>query len=197
MLYPVTLIGPRLVLREFNQADVTALHSIYGDPATTEHLSFEPRTPDQVAAILDRIGASAAAIPRADYSLAVCLGDAEGELIGMGRLALGKPGARGPSAGLDPKAASAGFGLAIGAGHWHHGYGREALDLLIEYAFGTLGVEEVWGARGPSNKASKRLMERRGFTEGITIKDHITKNGVPRDSIVHVLKKAERFQSCQ
>jgi hypothetical protein len=39
-------------------------------------------------------------------------------------------------------------------------------------------------------------MERRGFTETIRIKDHITKNGVPRDSIVHVLDTADRFQSC-
>jgi ribosomal-protein-alanine N-acetyltransferase len=192
--YPVTLTGPRLVLREFAKADATALHAIYGDALTTEHLSFEPRTPEQVVAIVDRIIASAKAEPRVDYSLAVCLGD--GELIGMGRLALGKPDAAGPLAGLDPTAVSAQFGLAIGADHWHRGYGREALDLLLDYAFDTLGVEEVWGARGPANQASKKLMERRGFTETITIKDHITKNGVPRDSIVHVLDRADRFQSC-
>jgi len=196
MPHPVTLIGPRLVLREFDRADATALHTIYGDPVTTEHLSFEPRTAEQVLAILDRIADAAATEPRADYSLAVCLGDVDGELIGMGRLALGKPDARGPSAGLDPAAASAGFGLAIGADRWHHGYGREALDLLLDYAFDTLGVEEVWGARGPANQASKKLMERRGFTETITIKDHITKYGVFRDSIVHVLDTADRFQSC-
>ena len=134
--------------------------------------------------------------PRADYSLAVCLGDSDGELTGIGRLALGKPDAGGPSAGLDPAAASAGIDLAIRVERWHCGYGRETLDLLLDYAFDALAVEEVWGARGPLNQASKKLMERRGFTEKITIKERITKNGVPRDSIVHVLSRADRFQSC-
>ena len=185
---PVTLTGPRLVLREFTEADVTPPHAISGAPATTEHLSFEPRSAEQVAATIERIIAAAGAQPRADYSLAVCVAES-GELIGMGRIARGAPNGAGPSAGLDAASRSAQFGLAIRADRWHLGYGREALDLLIDLAFDTVGADEVWGARGPANQASKALMEGRGFTESFTIPSHITKNGAPRDSIVHILHK--------
>jgi RimJ/RimL family protein N-acetyltransferase len=189
---PVILTGPRLVLREFTEADVPALHAIYGDPVTTEHLSFEPRNLEQVAATVNRIIAAASVQPRVDYSLAVCLAVPDGELIGMGRIARGAPNPDGPTAGLDPDSTSAQFGLAIRADRWHHGYGHEALDLLIGLAFDTLAAQEIWGARGPANQASKTLMDNRGFTKAFTIPDHITKNGTPRDSIVHILPKAAR-----
>jgi [ribosomal protein S5]-alanine N-acetyltransferase len=66
--YPVTLATPRLTLREFTGTDLGALHTVYGDPATTQHLSFEPRSREQVAAILDRVQDAACAVPRADYT---------------------------------------------------------------------------------------------------------------------------------
>ena len=190
MPHPVTMTGPRLTLCEFTAADAPALHAIYGDPVTTEHLSFEPRTEDQIHALLERIQHSATEQPRVDYTLAVHLADT-GELIGTGRLALSTPDIGGPNAGLRPDSPAAQFGLAIHAKHWHHGYGREALTLLIHYAFTELGVDEVWGARGPANTASQSLMDSSGFSQTFTIPGHITKNGALRDSIVHTLRKEQ------
>lgn len=188
MAYPVELTGPRTTLREFTAADHADLHTIYGDPATTENLSFEPRTPEQITALLERIGQAAHAEPRLDYTLAITLHET-GQLIGTGRLALGTPDQDGPNAGLRADSPAAQFGLAIHAPYWRSGYGREALDLLTDYAFTNLGVEEVWGARGPANTASAALMKAAGFTETITIANHIEKNGQPRDSVVHVLRE--------
>lgn len=188
MSYPVALSGPRLQLREFTDDDGPALHAIYSDLATTEHLSFEPRTREQVDALLGRIQELAAAQPRVDYTLALCL-TATRELIGTGRLALGTPDQAGPNAGPRAESPAAQFGLAVYAERWRSGFGGEALDLLTDYAFTELGVNEVWGARGPANTASQALMKAAGFIETFTIPDHITKNGAPRDSIVHVLQK--------
>lgn len=187
--YPVTLTTQRLALREFADADTDALLALYGDPATVEQLSFTPRTREQVEALLQRIIEAARTVPRVDYTLATCL-RTDGAMIGTGRLALGRPDAGGPSAGLDPNADAAQFGLAIRADRWRQGYGREALAGLVEYAFDILGVQTVWGARGPANQASKALMEQLGFAEEFTIPAHIVKNGVPRDSIVHTLSRA-------
>lgn len=188
MPHPVMMAGLRLTLREFTSADAPALHAIYSDPKTTENLSFEPRTKDQIDALLGRILELAAAQPRVDYTLAICL-NSTGELVGTGRLALGTPDQAGPNAGLRPDSPAAQFGLAIHATYWREGYGREALDLLVDYAFTSLGVNEVWGACGPANVASQALMKAAGFTETFAIADHITKNGVTRDSIVHALRK--------
>jgi [ribosomal protein S5]-alanine N-acetyltransferase len=188
MPQPAIMTGPRVILCEFTTGDATSLHAIYGDPVTTEHLSFEPRSADQIHALLDRIVQSAAEVPRVDYTLAVRL-TATDELIGTGRLALSTPDADGPNAGLRPDSPAAQFGLAIHAKHWHNGYGREVLNLLADYAFTELRVDELWGARGPANDASWALMEAAGFTESFTIPGHITKNGTPRDSIVHTLSR--------
>jgi ribosomal-protein-alanine N-acetyltransferase len=189
MPHPVTMTGPRLTLCEFTAADAPALHAIYSDPVTTEHLSFEPRTEDQIHTLLDRIRQSATEQPRVDYTLAIHLAGS-GELIGTGRLALSTPDTGGPNAALRPDSPAAQFGLAIHATHWHNGYGREALRLLTHYAFTELGIDEVWGARGPANAASQALMQAAGFTETFTIPNHITKNSTPRDSIVHTLNRA-------
>ena len=188
MSYPVAVTGPRISLREFSPADHAELHAIYSDEATTEHLSFEPRTREQVTALLERIDRSARTQPRLDYTLAITLNET-GRLIGTGRLALGTPGQAGPNAGLRADSPAAQFGLAIHAPHWRHGNGREALNLLIDYGFTHLTVDEVWGARGPANTASAALMKAAGFTETITITNHVVKNGQPRDSVVHVLRK--------
>lgn len=188
MAHPVALAGPRITLREFSRADHVDLHTIYGDATTTENLSFEPRTTEQITALLERIEQAAHAEPRLDYTLAITLNET-GRLVGTGRLALGTPDQDGPNAGLRADSPAAQFGLAIHAPYWRSGYGRETLDLLISYAFTHLGVEEAWGARGPDNAASATLMKAAGFTETITIANHIVKNGQPRDSVVHVLHK--------
>lgn len=188
MVYPVALPGPHISLREFTAADHADLHTIYSDPKTTKNLSFEPRTPEQITTLLERIEQTAHAEPRLDYTLAIML-NSTGRLIGTGRLALGTPDQAGPNAGLRADSPAAQFGLAIHAPYWRSSYGREALDLLVEYAFTHLGVEQVWGARGPDNTASAALMKAAGFTETITIANHIVKNGQPRDSIVHVLRQ--------
>jgi RimJ/RimL family protein N-acetyltransferase len=188
MANPVVVAGPRISLSEFTPTDHADLYTIYSDPTTTANLSFEPRTAEHVKELLQRIEQAANVQPGLDYTLAVTLNDTS-QLIGASRLALGTPDRAGPNAGLRPDSPAAQFGLAIHAPYWRNGYGREALGLLIEYAFMDLMAEEVWGARGPANIASAALMKAAGFTETMTIQNHIVKNGQPRDSVVHVLHK--------
>jgi [ribosomal protein S5]-alanine N-acetyltransferase len=59
------------MLRELAEADTSALHKVYGNDEATRHLSFEPRSPEQVAAIISAAAKSATADPRTDYTLAV------------------------------------------------------------------------------------------------------------------------------
>ncbi|MEU2631373.1 GNAT family N-acetyltransferase [Kitasatospora sp. NPDC007106] len=51
---PVLPTGPRLALREIEHEDTAVFLAICGDPEATRYLSFEPRTRDQVQAIVDR-----------------------------------------------------------------------------------------------------------------------------------------------
>ncbi|GAA0617472.1 GNAT family protein [Streptomyces crystallinus] len=172
-MHPISRRATRLELRELALDDVDAVHAIYGSATATEHLSFEPRTRDEVHAITRRSLASAVACPREEYALAVVRRDG-GELIGFGRLALDPH---------QPRAATVGFALRPDT--WGAGYGSESLRLLLNVGFGPLRLHRIWGARSPLNEASARTMARVGMVEEGRIREHVHKGGVWRDSIVH------------
>jgi len=49
------------MLRELAKTDTAALHKVYGNDEATRHLSFEPRSMEQVAAIISGALTSATA----------------------------------------------------------------------------------------------------------------------------------------
>lgn len=115
--------------------------AVYGSNASTEHLSFEPRTREQVAEIMSRSIDSATATPRAEYQLAVTERKT-GELIGSGRLATDPHQQRGAT-----------MGFALHPDAWGVGYGLETVRLLLDLGFEDLGLHRIWGARSPLNEA--------------------------------------------
>ncbi|MFG2295960.1 GNAT family N-acetyltransferase [Streptomyces sp. NPDC048603] len=178
-MHPVHRQGPRLELREVGTADVDAVLAVYGSPEATEHLSFEPRTRDEVEQIVARSVASSAAVPRTEYAVAVAERSG-GPLVGFGRLA------------ADPhQTRAATFGFALRPDSWGRGYGLETVRLLLGLGFEELGLHRVWGARSPRNEASARTMARAGMTEEGRIREHIHKGGVWRDSVVHAILDRE------
>lgn len=178
-MYPVTRSGPRIGLRELTMEDVDEVLAVYGSPETTEHLSFEPRTRDQVSQIVARSIASATEEPRTEYALAAIERDT-GRLVGFGRIA------------MDPhQQRAATFGFALRPDAWGVGYGLETVRLLLGLGFDDLGLHRVWGARSPLNEASAKTMTAAGMVEEGTIREHIRKAGKWRDSVVHAILDRE------
>ncbi|MGW0704950.1 GNAT family N-acetyltransferase [Streptomyces sp. NPDC002643] len=165
----------RLELRELQVADTEAVFAIYGSETATEHLSFEPRTPDEVRWIIARSIEAARADPRTEHALAI-IERGTGTLVGFGRLA------------LDPhQPGGATMGFALRPDSWGRGYGVETVRLLLGLGFGELGLHRIWGARSPLNEASAKTMARAGMIEEGRIREHVRKGGVWRDSIVHAI----------
>ncbi|NEC85750.1 GNAT family N-acetyltransferase [Streptomyces sp. SID12501] len=174
-MHQVQRLDDRLLVRELTPGDVDAVHAIYGDPKATEHLSFDPRTRDQVEQIVARSIEAAHADERREYALAV-VEQTGGDLVGFGRLALDPH---------QPGAATMGFALRVSS--WGRGYGLETVRLLLAVAFEDLGLHRVWGARSPANEASAQTMERAGMIVEGRIREHIQRGGRWRDSIVHAV----------
>ncbi|MDQ0693614.1 GNAT family N-acetyltransferase [Streptomyces anulatus] len=84
-MYPISRHSPRLHLRYLHPGDAEGLFAIYGDARATEHMSFDPRTRDDIDAIVARSITSAATDPRQEYALAVSDNE-DGRVIGFGRL---------------------------------------------------------------------------------------------------------------
>lgn len=174
-MYPVRRAGKRLSLRELRPEDVPAVFDIYSDPVTTEHLSFEARSLDEVALIVDRLITLARTEPRSEYALAV-VDDTDGHLIGSARLA------------LDPhQREGATIGFALRSDQCGKGFGVETVRMLQALAFDDLHLHRIWGARSPDNEASAKTMARAGMVEEGRIREHVYKRGVWRDSIVHAI----------
>jgi RimJ/RimL family protein N-acetyltransferase len=178
-MHPVTRSSARLGLRELAHADVDAVLAIYGSPAATEHLSFEPRTREQVEQIVARSITAATATPRTEYALAV-IEQETGELIGFGRLALDPHQQRGAT-----------MGFALRPEVWGRGYGVETVRLLLALGFNDLHLHRIWGARSPLNEASARTMSAAGMVEEGVIREHVLKAEAWRDSVVHAILDRE------
>ncbi|MFE3580014.1 GNAT family N-acetyltransferase [Streptomyces vinaceus] len=174
---PVHLAGPRLALREVEPEDTADLLAIYGDPEATRHLSFEPRTPDQVQAIVDRSIGSAKDTPRTEYCLAITP-RGEHRLIGYARLA------------TEPQQAAT-IGFALNPAEWGKGLGTETVHVLCALGFKALGLHRIWAARSPLNEASARTLLRAGMTEDGRIRDHVFVHGAWRDSITYSILEHE------
>ncbi|MEU4145530.1 GNAT family N-acetyltransferase [Streptomyces parvulus] len=181
-MHPVARSSARLGLRETEFGDVDGVHAVYGNAESTRHLSFEPRTRDEVCQIVARSVASAAAEPRMEYGLAVVERDTQ-HLVGVGRLA------------TDPhQQRAATMGFALRPDTWGVGYGLETVHLLLALAFQDLGLHRVWGARSPLNEASARTMAAAGMIEEGVIRGHIQRAGQWRDSVVHGILAEEWMQ---
>jgi Acetyltransferases, including N-acetylases of ribosomal proteins len=180
-MYPVTVKGEHVTLREFTEDDADAVLAVYGDPVVTEHLSFEPRTHGQVVKTIAAVTLAARAEPRTEYSLAAVLTDT-GRFIGFVRLAIDSQ---------HPGQSSGQLGFALRADAWGRGLGEMTVTLLLRLGFDELGLHRLWGARSPDNIVSDRLMRKLGMVEEGRIRDHLRIRGAWRDSVVHSILEDE------
>ncbi|MFI8951599.1 GNAT family N-acetyltransferase [Streptomyces sp. NPDC053750] len=178
-MYPVDRSSHRLRLRELTIDDVTAVCAVYGSPEATEHLSFEPRTREQVGQIVARSIAAATVTPRTEFAVAVVERNTD-EPIGFGRLAADPHQQRGAT-----------MGFALRPDAWGVGYGLETVQLLLGLGFDDLGLHRIWGARSPLNEASAKTMAAAGMTEEGIVREHVLKAGQWRDSVVHAILDRE------
>lgn len=169
-MYPLQLSGSQVTLREFSSDDLGKFTSLVGDDRVTDSLSFDSRSGDQAAEMLDGILSRAKQQPRTEYYFAGTT--AEDGLVGFVRL------------GLDGVQAGK-LGYAIAADYWRRGYATDAAHTLINFGFRTLNLHRISAAMGPNNTASIAIVHRLGMTYEGRIRDHVYTNGQWRDSLLY------------
>jgi RimJ/RimL family protein N-acetyltransferase len=82
------------------------------------------------------------------------------------------------------------LGIAIGdKDYWGRGYGREAIDLLLKYAFRLLNMRRVWLRTSGSNLRAQRCFAACGFIEEGRLRKHIwTDNGFQDEVLMGVFR---------
>ena len=87
---------------------------------------------------------------------------------------------------------SATLGYWVGEPYARRGYTTEAVSLVLDYAFGDLEMHRVEASCLPNNEASRRLLEKLGFTcEGLA-RGYLRIDGVWRDHLIYALLREDR-----
>jgi RimJ/RimL family protein N-acetyltransferase len=175
MRYPF-LIGSKVYLRPLDLEDIAALTTWLNDPEVTRHLLvYRPLTRMAEEAFLRKISES-----ESEVVLGIVVREPE-QFIGVTGLRH-----------LDVRNRHAEFGIAIGEKTaWGSGYGTEATQLMVRYAFDKLNLNRVWLHVGEDNPRAARVYQKVGFrTEG-RLRQDIFHDGRYWDSLVMAVLRDE------
>jgi len=147
----LSLMGNRVLLREFSLDDWPMVHDYAPRPEACRYQPWGPNTPDDSRAYVEMAVASAGEQPRASYILAVVLA-ATGRLIGAGALQV-----------RNRRSRSGEIAYIIHPEQWGQGYATEVAGVLLEFGFTTLGLHRAAGVCDPRNTASGRVLHKVGM----------------------------------
>lgn len=84
------------------------------------------------------------------------------------------------------------LGIAIAdREYWGHGYGREAIQLLLDYAFRIRNMRRVWLSTSSGNIRAQRSYLACGFKEEGRLREHIWVAGKYEDQVLMGILKTE------
>lgn len=93
---------------------------------------------------------------------------------------------------INATARTAQLGIAIGdRSYWGKRYGREAVNLLLEYAFGYHNMRRVWLWVHSDNERAIRAYRACGFTEEGRLREHMFSNGRYVDAVYMGILRSE------
>ena len=147
---PEPLFTERLTVRLVEPRDLPALLAVNGDPAVTRHLPYATwaAMADALAWYERMLG-----IMQAGTALQFVIVRRSDDLpIGTALLFRHDEGSQ-----------RAELGYVLGAGLWGQGYMHEALQALVQAAFGPMGLRRLEAEVNPVNTASVQVLERLGF----------------------------------
>lgn len=158
------LKGERIILRALEREDLEALHAINNDLEVELAGGGDPPMPQSLARLMAEYEGRAGSGGRDDANFAI---EADGRFIGICGLF-----------NFDYTARTCELGITIGdRAYWGRGYGREAVSLLVDYAFRLRNFRKVWLRVHGANERAQRAYLACGFVEEGRLRQHVFSNG--------------------
>ena len=152
---PPILNSPRLLLRPVEPEDVDLVFAFNADPHNLRHVARDPWT--ERAQATARLAEWAEGYAACKTVMWVFEHGPERAPAGYGGLF-----------DIDAAADKAEIGYGLLPAWWGRGLAGEAVDAMVAWGFGELGLHRIHAKVHPGNRASERLLERRGFAvEGV------------------------------
>jgi RimJ/RimL family protein N-acetyltransferase len=167
------LTGEHVALRAIEPADLETLRAWRNDPRMRRN--FRERndiSPEQQRAWYERMSA--------DPNQHLYAIEAGGRLVGAGGLLY-----------VDTVSKLADFSLYIGDAYVDDTYAPDAARVLLDHAFGDLGLHRVWVEVYAFDTKKQALVERLGFTLDGRHRDHRYEDGAWHDSLFYGLLDGE------
>lgn len=175
-MFPVTLRGVGVTLREIEERDVPLIHDYASDPEVTRYMTWGPNASlDQTASFARGQIAAARVEPRDAFELVVARAS-DDELVGRVRLTIESRVHR-----------RADIGYVLRRSCWGNGYGTEAARMIVDFGFRRLSLHRIEATCAPENVASVRVLEKIGMRREGHFRQHILSHGVWRDSLLYAI----------
>ena len=172
------LAGPRVLLREPRPEDAAHLFAYTSDPEVTRFLAFDsPRSVDESLRFIERVGAQRHLDAEYVFTIADRLTNEPLGITGLRH--------------LDPAMGTAQIGTWVRRASWGLGVNREAKHLLLEYAFGVLGLHRVEARIALDNERSRNAMMKLGARFEGTLRQSFRKNGLILDQALYAILAPE------
>lgn len=168
----------RLLLRAVEASDLSALLAVNGDDDVTRYLPYTSwRNLDDANAWFERVRDRHAQGTAMQF---VAVERRSQNVIGSCLLF-----------NLDEANGHAEVGYVLGKRYWGAGYMREAVAVLIDYAFDELKLRRIEAVADPRNLASDRLLVGLGFTREGLLRERWVMNGEVQDGSWYGLLRRE------
>lgn len=173
------LEGARIRLDRMRADDFDALYAIQSDPDVCRYLLYEPRSAERVQEVLERDSAATRLGEEGSF-VQPAIRDGSGRLIGTMYFKIASVPDRTAEIGwlLDPRFQG-------------HGFAHEAASLLLDLAFGELGLHRVYAELDPRNAASVALCLRLGMRHEAHFRDHMWFKGDWADTGIYAVLEHE------
>ena len=171
-------MGSRLHLRALSWEDASGIFGVFGDSKVIKYWSSPAlKDLDAAAELIEEIERLFEA--RELFQWGVC-SKATDEVIGTCTLCQ-----------VDTGNKRAELGVAIQSSAWGQGYAKEALDLLISFSFGKLGLNRLEADVDPNNARSLSLFEGLGFKREGYLRERWQIAGEIQDTVLLGLLRRE------
>jgi [ribosomal protein S5]-alanine N-acetyltransferase len=181
-VFPVTLDGPRVSLREWHPDDAAAIFAYVSNPTVSAYVPWRAHADiEETKAGLAALLELATTEERSTYDLAAVLAIDHGTaLVGGGRICVRSTRHR-----------CGELSYVVHPDWWSRGLGTEIACLLIGFAFTSLGLHRVEATTHPDNVASQRVLEKAGMTYEGRMRDHLLVDGTWRDSLGYAILQTD------
>lgn len=169
----------RLLLREFEPDDWTAVHAYQSNPRYLRYYTWNDRAETDVQKFVQMFLDWQKERPRTKFQLAVTL-KSENKLIGSCGIRVN-----------DPAQQEANIGYELDSRYWGQGYATEAARAILQFGFAKLGMRRIWAEFIADNVGSARVLAkiRMRLTARESKKEWI--KGVWRDNLIYAIQSHE------